>query len=143
METYEQKEKKSHLLRNSLLGVAGILVLALSIFIYVKFYFVWGEGVKTGQLNYVVRKGYVFKTYEGKLIQAGLKSGAMGNSIQSNEFVFSVEDENVAKQLMNAGGYEVDLQYKEYLGTLPWRGHSKYVVDSIINLKPRQEYNSN
>ena len=111
----------------------GIVLFALIAFFYIKFYFVWGEGVKSGQLNYVVYKGYVFKTYEGKLIQAGLRSSS--NSVQSNEFVFSVASEHVAKELMMAGGKEVDLQYKEYLGTLLWRGHSKYVVDSIIGIK--------
>ena len=30
----------------------------------------FGEGVKSGELNYVVYKGLVFKTYEGKLIQS-------------------------------------------------------------------------
>ncbi len=113
------------------------MVVALAVFVYVKFYFVWGEGVKNGQLNYVVYKGYVFKTYEGKLIQAGLKSGGLSGSIQSNEFEFSVADKEIAEKLMVAGGYEVDLHYKEYLGALPWRGNTKYVVDSILNLKPR------
>ena len=39
------------------------------IWIFFKFYFVFGEGVKAGELNYLVRKGYIFKTYEGKMIQ--------------------------------------------------------------------------
>jgi hypothetical protein len=113
----------------------GIVVIALAVFVYVRFYYPFGEGVKAGQLNYVVYKGYVFKTYEGKLIQSGLKSGSIGGQIQSNEFVFSVSDKAVAEKLMLAGGQEVDLHYKEYLGTLPWRGYSKYVVDSIIAIK--------
>ena len=111
----------------------GVVLLALAAFFYIRFYFVWGEGVKSGQLNYVVYKGYLFKTYEGKLIQAGLSSS--GSNVQSNEFVFSVADERVAQQLMMLGGKEVDLQYKEYLSTVPWRGHSKFVVDSIIAIK--------
>ena len=41
-----------------------IVVLTLSAFIYFRFYFVFGEGVKAGELNFVVYKGYVFKTYE-------------------------------------------------------------------------------
>ncbi|MDR0866305.1 MAG: hypothetical protein LBO74_15450 [Candidatus Symbiothrix sp.] len=115
--------------------IVGIIVVVLALFLYVRYYFVWGEGVKAGQLNYVVYKGYVFKTYEGKLIQAGLKSGNANGTIQSNEFVFSVSDKSVAEKLMVAGGREVDLHYREYLGTLPWRGHSTYVVDSIIDIK--------
>lgn len=138
METNKQENKKSGKGRKWLGITISIIILVLAVFVYVRFYFVWGEGVKNGQLNYVVYKGYVFKTYEGKLIQAGLRSGNVGG-IQSNEFEFSVVDKSIAEELMHAGGYEVDLHYKEYLGTLPWRGHSKYVVDSIISLKPRQE----
>ena len=36
--------------------------------------------------------------------------------------------------MMNSGKTFV-LHYKEYLGVIPWRGHSKYVVDKIINMK--------
>jgi hypothetical protein len=109
-----------------------IAAVALAAFVYVRFYFVWGEGVKAGQLNYVVYKGYIFKTYEGKLIQSGLKSGNTAGGIQSNEFIFSVDNKEVAETLMRAGGQEVDLHYKEYLGVVPWRGYSKFVVDKII-----------
>ncbi|MDL2228190.1 hypothetical protein LJC25_01480 [Bacteroidales bacterium OttesenSCG-928-K03] len=112
----------------------AVLVVALSIFIYVKFYFVFAVGVKSGQLNYVTQKGYVFKTYEGKLIQSGFRSKTPG-SLTSNEFEFSITNEEVAQKLMLSGGHEVDLHYKEYLGALPWRGYSKYVVDSIISIK--------
>lgn len=113
----------------------GVVVVALVAFLYVRFFFVFGEGVKAGQLNYVVYKGYVFKTYEGKLIQSGLRSGVGNGSIQSNEFVFSVTDKGVAERLMLAGGRQVDLHYKEYRGALPWRGYSRFVVDEIIDIK--------
>ena len=39
-----------------------IVVVGLAIFFYFRFYFVFGEGVKSGELNYVVHKGFVFKT---------------------------------------------------------------------------------
>ena len=98
---------------------------------YFRFYFVYGEGVKSGELNYVVKKGLIFKTYEGKLIQSGIRSKASG-SIQSYEFNFSVENKELAERLMLEGGKVVELRYKEYFGALPWRGFTKYIVDSII-----------
>lgn len=113
-----------------------VVILALAGFVYFKFYFPFGEGVKAGELNRIVYKGYVFKTYEGKIIQAGF-----GNSettpkkaaIQSNEFDFSVVDKNVADSLMyHCGGKEVELHYIEYKGTLPWRGMQKFIVDKIV-----------
>lgn len=98
------------------------------------YFYVFGEGVKSGQLNYVVKKGNVFKTYEGKLIQSGFRS-QQGTSIQSYDFEFSVVDDSVANVLMNNSGDFFDLHYKEYKGALPWRGYTNYVVDKIINMR--------
>ena len=102
--------------------------------LYYKFYFVLGYGVKSGELNYVVKKGYVFKTYEGKLIQSGLRSKSP-NTVQSYDFEFSVVKESIADTLMANSGKIFDLHYKEYLGTLPWRGFTKFIVDSIVSMK--------
>lgn len=113
-----------------------LISIALLVFIiWWKYYFVFGEGVKSGELNYLVKKGNIFKTYEGKLIQSGLRSKAPG-SIQSYEFEFSVVDDSIANKLMNNSGSYFDLHYKEYKGTIPWRGYSKYVVDKIISMQP-------
>ncbi len=114
--------------------IVGILILVLGGFFYYRYYFVFGEGVKAGELNYVVKKGYMFKTYEGKLIQSGIKSRQTGN-IQSNEFEFSVSDEAIAQKMMLNSGKVFELHYKEYVNSLPWRGYSPYVVDSIISIK--------
>lgn len=111
-----------------------ILVVVLVIFIYWRYYYVFGEGVKAGELNYMVKKGYVFKTYEGKLIQSGLRSRTPG-SVASYEFEFSVTSDSIANILMLNSGKVFELHYKEYMGKLPWRGHSVYVVDKIINMK--------
>lgn len=113
-----------------------ILALALAGFIYFRFYFVFGDGVKAGELNQFIYKGYVWKTYEGKLIQAGFRGSNRntgGAVVESYIFDFSVEDEEVANELMRYSGKSVELHYKEYLGTLPWRGMQKYVVDRIIS----------
>ena len=114
-------------------SIIGILVLAL--IVWWKYYFEFGEGVKSGELNYVVKKGNIFKTYEGKLIQSGIRSKTPG-SIQSYEFEFSVVNDSIANILMNNSGNYFDLHYKEYKGALPWRGYSKYVVDRIVSMKP-------
>ena len=117
--------------------VALLAVILLAGFIYFKSYFVFGEGVKAGELNYVVYKGYVFKTYEGRAIQAGFGKGKGTNAgaIQSYEFDFSITDQSIADSLMRCGGKTVELGYKEYLGTLPWRGKQKYIVDKIVSVR--------
>ena len=113
-----------------------ILALVLAGFLYIRFYFVFGDGVKAGELNQFIYKGYVWKTYEGKLIQAGFRGSNKntgGATVESYIFDFSVEDEEVANELMRCRGKSVELHYKEYLGTLPWRGMQKYVVDRIVS----------
>ena len=75
-----------------------IAVLALAAFIFIKFCFVYSEGVNEGDINYFQKEGFLFKTYEGKMIQTGLKNTKVQGSIQSNEFKFSVEDERIAQQ---------------------------------------------
>ena len=117
------------------LGITTFIVLlSLVIFIYWRFYRPFGDGVKAGELNYLVKKGYVFKTYEGKLIQSGLRSRQPG-SVQSYEFEFSVVRSDIADSLMKNSGKEFVLHYKEYFGRLPWRGHSFFVVDSILEMR--------
>lgn len=113
---------------------AAVAVLAVAGLLYFKFWFVFGEGVKAGELNQVVYKGYVFKTYEGRMIQSGLRSSskvANPTAVQSYEFEFSVADQAVADSLMKCSGKTVELHYREYKGALPWRGQQKYVVDRI------------
>ncbi|MCD8312621.1 MAG: hypothetical protein LUC24_00490 [Bacteroidales bacterium] len=112
-----------------------IVALALVLFVYFRFYYVFGEGVKTGDLNFVVYKGYVFKTYEGELIQSGFKGNKSNVSgVQSNTFTFSIADREIAELLMHSGGKTVELHYKEYLGALPWRGKDKHIVCSIVSI---------
>lgn len=111
--------------------VVLVIAVILVIFIWWRYYFVFGEGVKAGNLNFFVKKGYVFKTYEGRLIQDGFKSTAPG-ALQSNEFEFSVTSDSIAAILEQNSGKQVELRYKEYLHKLPWRGNSNYVVFEVL-----------
>ena len=120
-------------------GIGLLVLLGFAIWFVIKFCFVFGTGVKAGELNLFVYKGYLFKTYEGRVIQAGYNSKNSSATIQSNEFNFSVKNEEVAKQLERSAGKFVELHYKEYLGALPWRGMSKYVVDSVLSVSTVNE----
>ena len=139
MEEYSEKSQKRGIGKKILTTLSIIIVLAAAAFIFFKFFFVLGTGVKAGELNLFVYKGYVFKTYEGRLIQAGYNSKNSNATIQSNEFNFSVKDKKVAEQLERCAGKVVELHYKEYLGTLPWRGMTKYVVDSVYSVSKTNE----
>lgn len=109
------------------------ILLALAPFIYWRYYYTVADGTQAGSLNVFQKKGILFKTYEGKLIQSGFKA-----NIQSNEFSFSVTDPKLADKLMQLSGKELNLHYKQYLGTLPWRGMQVNIVDSIYEVRDPQ-----
>ena len=135
MEDYfDETKPKKGTGKKIITAISIIVVLAAAAFVFFKFFYVFGSGVKAGELNLFVYKGYVFKTYEGRLIQAGYNSKNTNSTIQSNEFNFSVTSESVAKQLERCTGKMVELHYKEYLGRLPWRGMTNYVVDSVYSV---------
>lgn len=114
----------------------SIIVAALAIFIFVRFFFVYSSGVNTGDINYFQKEGIVFKTYEGKMIQSGFKATAESNgTLRSNEFKFSVTDKAIADTLMRCSGKRVELRWKRYFGTLPWRGNSQFIVTEVLSIE--------
>lgn len=117
-------------MKKILWSISAILIVALLIFGYWRFYFVLADGTQAGTLNIFQKKGIIFKTYEGKIILSGFKA-----NVQSNEFSFSVTKEDVAQELLKVSGREVNVHYKQYFGSLPWRGMQKYIVDSIYEVR--------
>lgn len=120
-------------MKKHLWKVILILIVIMAATGYVRYFWVFGTGAKAGELNYIVHKGVLFKTYEGKLVQTGIRSEY--GSFENLEFLFSVEDATVAQELMSNSGKRFNLHYREYLAALPWRGHTKFVVDSIISME--------
>jgi hypothetical protein len=119
--------------------ITGLILLILgALFVYYHYFWVFARGVKAGQLNNFSQKGFLFKTYEGRLIQAGFE-GKNAGTIQSYEFRFSVTNKRVADTLMANSGKEFDLHYEEYLATVPWRGATIFVVDSILSMRDSRQ----
>ncbi len=116
--------------------VSIILVLILTLFVFFRFFFVYSSGVNAGDINYFQKQGVIFKTYEGKMIQSGFRATGNGNTgLRSNEFKFSVTDKAVADTLMRCSGKHVELRWKRYMGTLPWRGHSQYIATEVLSVE--------
>ena len=118
-------------------GVVIPLLLVAAGFGYYKFFWVFSDGTKTGELNSLTYTGYIWKTYEGEMILSGYgnKSGSAG-TVQSKIFKFSTDDKAIAEQLTQLTGQRVTVHYKEYKGALPWRGYERAVVDRIDNAEP-------
>lgn len=123
------------------IGFVVLLIVGAALFWW-RHYFVFGEGVKAGDLNFLVKKGYIFKTWEGRLIQTGFKTPSPG-AIQSNEFEFSITNDSLAMVLERASGKFVELRYKEYIRPLPWRGMSQFIVIEVLEIRdPKEETQS-
>ena len=123
-----------------------LLLFGFFVWGYFKYYFPVEEGVETGIIYQIVPKGLVFKTYEGKLIRSDEIISKEGE-ILSDEFNFTITRKKFTgkmfeEKLKHTGGNKVELHYKKYLGAIPWRGHSRYIVDDIIKIyeeKPAYE----
>ena len=116
--------------------IASIVLLsALAAIVYFRFCFVYSTGINAGDINYFQRQGVVFKTYEGKMIQSGFKAtGSSTEGLRSNEFKFSVTDKALADTLMRCSGRHVELRWKRYFGTLPWRGRSQFIATEVLSV---------
>jgi hypothetical protein len=125
-------------MKKALKIILVIVVITGAALFWWRHYFVFGEGVKAGDLNFLVKKGYIFKTWEGRLIQTGFKTPSPG-AIQSNEFEFSITNDSLAMVLERASGKFVELRYKEYIKPLPWRGMSEFVVIEVLNIRDPEE----
>ena len=136
-ELKSEKTRSASGMKNFFRTFVIIVTLLLAGIIYWRYFFVFGEGVKSGHLNYAVRKGNIFKTYEGKLIQEGIRTKTPGQ-IQSYEFEFSINSKRIFEILERNSGKLFDLHYKEYHNAIPWRGNTVYIVDSILSMTPAQ-----
>lgn len=101
-----------------------LLVLGVGL-VYWFFYNVYSDGERKGTLIKITKKGNVFKTVEGEM---WLSCRQMMNA---EKFYFSIEDKALADSLTNLQDECVQLSYKQFRQTLPWRGDSKYIVTSF------------
>lgn len=140
-------------LKKILIITIVVLLILAGGWVFIHFFWVFGTGVKAGELNQVVYKGWVWKTYEGRLIMSGFKNDKKGSGLQSNEFSFSVDKHaegrkangavySVADSLMRCSGKLVQVKYREYRGALPWRGVQKFVVYDILNVSDPARINT-
>jgi hypothetical protein len=106
------------------------LIISAGIFIYWKYFYTYSEGYRAGLLQKFSNKGTIFKTYEGEMILSSVSSTS-NVAIASEKFFFSVTNSNLIHQFDTLQGETVIVHYIEKNGTLPWRGDSPYLVDSV------------
>jgi uncharacterized protein YxeA len=104
-----------------LLGVAVLVLIAYSLFIY---YAKYSEGIRAGELIKFSHKGVVIKTWEGEISQ-GVSEGQM--------FKFSVEGnkKEVIDDLQRLQGKYVKLHYFERFSSFVWLGDTVYFITKV------------
>lgn len=110
-----------------------ITFLVLVFLVYWFFFNVYSDGERKGTLIKITHKGNVFKTDEGEMWLS------CRNTINAEKFYFSVTNDSIALVLKNLQDECIQLTYKQYRATLPWRGDSKYIVTGVIKILPRQQ----
>ena len=115
-----------------LIATISIIVI-FGVWFWWKFYFTYSEGERAGLLQKFSHRGNIFKTYEGELVLNSLTANGTITPYSPEKFYFSVADDSLGKMAQN-GAYEgkrVVIHYNQKNGTLPWRGDTEYIVDSI------------
>lgn len=138
-------------MRKVLLIVITAIIVIGGFSVYWFYYNRYGDGMREGILYSFQRKGNVFKTYEGVIIQPGLRPLRQGG-LNTNEFYFSVEDPQIADSLVKITGMQIRVHYNTYRKSLPWRGDNynavnkdkgQNIVDGIISVsQPQDVYNN-
>ncbi len=119
-----------------ILIIAVLVFIAFSALVYFGSY---EEGVMAGKVLRISKKGFIFKTYEGKL---NLETfGALkGASPIAESFDFSIErgNQDLIKQLEEVAltGERINLHYKKRFMTFFWRGNTKYFAIKVDRAKP-------
>ncbi len=108
-----------------ILALILISIALITAFYYAFIYYIpYSEGVRSGELIKISRKGILAKTWEGEISQ-----GISGAQI----FAFSIEDSEdvVIKNLQKFQGRYVKVTYKERYGTFFWLGDTKYFITKV------------
>lgn len=107
----------------SLIAAAAALFAAYT---WVTLHMSYSDGERAGFLQKFSRKGWICKTWEGEILLSSMP-GAI-----PERFEFSVRDDLVARQLMDAMGKRVQLTYSQHKGVpSACFGETEYFVEKV------------
>jgi hypothetical protein len=102
----------------------------IALLIYWNYFNVKSNGDRKGVLIKFSHKGNIFKTDEGEM-WLGCRQ-----TVNAEKYFFSVTNDSIAGILRNLQDECLQIEYKEYRATLPWRGESKYIVFGVKKIEP-------
>nr|MBI4157176.1 hypothetical protein [Candidatus Woesearchaeota archaeon] len=99
----------------------------------------YSNGIRTGMINKISKKGLIWKTYEGQMALEGIVSD--GQRMGANVWDFSIDNqarnkENIEELAKKAqeyleSGTQVKVRYREVLWGWPWRGSTDYYIQAV------------
>lgn len=91
----------------------------------------YSSGDRAGTISKFSERGYLFKTFEGQLMEGGY-SGETG-SLTPRYWDFSTKQDSVVSKIREAlaTGERVTLVYQEKFIKFPWNGDTKYIVIDV------------
>ena len=126
-ELKEQKTKKRmHPIKKFFLYVLLLAITSISLYFTFVYYVPYSEGVRSGELIKISKKGYIIKTWEGEISQ-----GISGAQV----FQFSVMDNQpaVIDSLKKFQGNFIKVEYVERYKTFFWWGDTHYFITKVEN----------
>jgi hypothetical protein len=112
------------------LGLIVLPTLLFSLYTWASLNWVYSSGERAGYVQKFSLKGYLCKTWEGEIVLVSMPG------TQAEKFLFTVQDEAVAKKLNDSMGLRVKIHYQEHKG-IPSScfGETAYFVDDLIVLE--------
>lgn len=112
------------------LGLIVLPALLFSLYTWATLNWVYSSGERAGYVQKFSLKGYLCKTWEGEIVLVSMPG------TQAEKFLFTVQDEAVAKKLNDSMGLRVKIHYQEHKG-IPSScfGETAYFVDDLIVLE--------
>ena len=111
-------------------GLIVLPALLFSLYTWASLNWVYSSGERAGYVQKFSLKGYLCKTWEGEIVLVSMPG------TQAEKFLFTVQDEAVAKKLNDSMGLRVKIHYQEHKG-IPSScfGETAYFVDNLIVLE--------
>lgn len=112
------------------LGLIVLPALLFSLYTWASLNWVYSSGERAGYVQKFSLKGYLCKTWEGEIVLVSMPG------TQAEKFLFTVQDEAVAKKLNDSMGLRVKIHYQEHKGfPSSCFGETAYFVDDLIVLE--------
>lgn len=118
-------------------AAGAVIVVALFVALWMRFFSPYvEEATQFGYVESIEKRGTFFKTYEGVLIP--YKELMDTTRIYRRDFVFTAENESIAIMLKKAqiDARPIRVGYSRFHATVPWRGASKTVINSVDSADP-------